>query len=365
MEQTGRDRERRSCMDKPNNNRTITIKINGNERKYKENIQPQEEKIEKITENEIIESTAEYDSQLEIAASQEAVDESFDWILPEKDDEIEEYIIAKPQPVKKKSSVPSLKKHLHNQKTAPFKSVFLSVLMAIIIGTSFGFVVLKLVISDGAITGEAPVANPQETTPDNNSNPATNTSTESLALTAIDTFIIQGGVFSSVDSAKLEQQKVQELGVPAQVIETNGQALLVLGVADSIANAKAIGTGIKEKGIDMFAKPYTFSGKELKELTPTESTLLKSAPGLYNSLVTLSSSGTLTESIDTSLLNEQKALLQKIDKSKLQSEKIQQLYLELEAAITKIENFNAQKQKSLITQSQQHLITAISLYSSL
>lgn len=350
-------------MDKPNNNRTITIKINGNERKYKEKIQPQEEKI---VENEIEETPTEFDSQLEIAASQEAIEESFDWILPEKDDEIDEYIIAKPQQVMKKSSVPSLKKHLHNQKSTPIKSVFLSILMAIVIGTSFGFVVLKLVISDGTVTEEAPVTtNPQETPTNNESNTPSNASTESIALTPIDTFIIQGGVFSTVESGKIEQQKVLEKGVPAQVIENNGQAILVLGVADSIANAKAIGAVLKENGIDMFAKPYSLPGKELKGLTTTESSLLNAAPGLYGTLVSLSSSGTLTESLDTNLLNEQKALLQTIDKTKLQSEKLQQLYLELEGAITKLENFNEQKQKSLITESQQHLLTVLHLYSTL
>jgi stage II sporulation protein B len=362
MEQNGRDRERRLCMDKPNNNRTITIKINGNERKYKENIQPQEE----IVKNELVESTAEFDSQNEIAASQEAIDESFDWILPEKDDEIDEYIIAKPQPVKKKSNGSSLKKHLHNQKSAPIKSVLLSVLMAIIIGTSFGFVVLKLVISDGAVTGETTITtDPQETPTNNDNNPPASSGKESLLLAPIDTFIIQGGVFSSVDSAKLEQQKVLEKGVPAQIIDNNGQALLVLGVADSIANAKAIGAGIKENGIDMFAKPYSLLGNEVKGLNSTESTLLNQAPGLYGALVSLASSSSLSGTLDSTLLNEQKALIQKIDKTKLQSEKVQQLYLELEAAITKLESFTAQKQKSLITQSQQHLLNAIQLYSTL
>jgi stage II sporulation protein B len=355
--------ERRfSPMDKLKSNRTITIKINGSERKYKESYQNVEEELP----SEIIESahSTELDGFSETAASQQAVDESFDWILPDHDDDeeddIEEYIIAKkPIETKKKKSLPTLKKHLKKQHSGPIKSLFFSILLAIIIGTSFGFLVLKIVISDAKVDVDTVTAVPQETTTEKNNAAG---ALQPLQLQSINTFIVQGGVFSSVDSAKIEEQKVKERGIPTQIIEANGQAILVLGLADSIDKAKAVGNGFKENGIDVFAKPYALPEKDLKELTEVEANLLKGVANVYQNLASLSSSGILSEPVNETLLTEQKAYLQAIDKQEIKSGKIEQLRLELEGAITKIESFNQQQKASLIVDAQQHLLSFMGIY---
>jgi stage II sporulation protein B len=371
MEQIGRDREEILVMDKPKNSRTITIKINGNERDYNETSKMEE--MEPNLVNEIVEPQPEtephpkestrVDSFSEVAASQEAIDESFDWILPEvqDDDEIDEYIIAKkPQVIKKKSSIGSLKKTLQKQNTGPVKSLFVSILLAILIGTSFGFVVLKLVISDSQIKVETPLATvPEETAKGNEQSLG---EIQQLALEPIDTYIIQGGVFSSVDSAKLEEQKVKEMGIPTQIIESNGQAILVLGIADSIENAKSIATGYKDKGIDVFAKPYSLPGKEVEELTAVEANLLKESKDFYNALASLMASGMFSEQLDKAAITELKNFVGSIDRQEIKNLKIEQLLVDLGSALTKLEAFSWNPTQSTLVDVQQHLLSFIGTY---
>jgi stage II sporulation protein B len=359
-------------MDKPKNSRTITIKINGNERDYNETSKMEE--MEPTLVNEIVEPQPEtqphpiestrVDSFSEVAASQEAIDESFDWILPElqdDNDEIDEYIIAKkPQVNKKKSSIGSLKKTLQKQNTGPVKSLFVSILLAILIGTSFGFIVLKLVISDSQIKVETPLATVPEETAKGNEQSAGEA--KQLALEPIDTYIIQGGVFSSVDSAKVEEQKVKQMGIPTQIIEGNGQAILVLGIADSIENAKSIATGYKDKGIDVFAKPYSIPGKEIQDLTAVEANLLKESKDFYNALASLMASGMFSEQLDKAAITELKNFVGSIDRQEIKNLKIEQLLVDLGSALTKLEAFSGNPTQSTLVDVQQHLLSFIGTY---
>jgi stage II sporulation protein B len=351
-------------MDNHRSNRTITIKINGNERKYKE----EKGNVAVDSQPEIVETahSTGLDGFIEVAATQEAADESFDWILPnDDDDEIEEYIIAK-QPVEKKkknNSVSVLKKSLQKkQSTGPIKSLLFSVVLAIVIGTSFGFLVLKLVISEAKVEVDQVTTIPQETTTDRE-NPVN--ASGPLQLQSINTFIVQGGVFSSVESAEIGAEAVRQMGVPAQIIEANGQAFLFLGLADSIDKAKEIGTRMKENGIEVFAKAYSLPEKNLNELTSMEANLLSEVEGVYQSLSTLASSAMMSESIDEKALVKQKDFLLSIDKKEIKSTKIEQIRSDLAGAIEKLEAFSKQKNNSLVIEAQQHLLSFVGTYLSL
>lgn len=366
MEQISACREEFWGMEQQRSNRTITIKINGNERKYKEETR----NVVVESQPEIIESvhSTELDGFSEMAATQEVADESFDWILPNNDgddDEIEEYIIAK-QPIEKKkknNSVSILKKSLQKkQHSGPIKSLLFSVLLAIVIGTSFGFLVLKLVISEAKVEVGQVTTIPQETTT-GKENPVSTTG--ALQLQPINTYIIQGGVFSSVESAEIGAEAVKQKGVPAQVVEANGQAFLFLGLADSIDKAKAIGTSMKENDIEVFAKAYTLPEKDLNELTSMEANLLKEIEIVYQSLSSLASSAMLSESIDENVLQEQMDFLLSIDKKEIKSSKIEQLRLDLAGSIEKLSAYNQHKNNSLVIEAQQHLLSFVGTYFSL
>jgi stage II sporulation protein B len=348
-------------VDKQRKHSTITIKINGTEREIKEEVNSAASDFQNKKINQKPVQPLEFDSLSEIAAS-EAVEESFDWILPEDDDhEIEEYVIAKQPKEKKKSSSTTLKKQLKKNNIGPWKSLISSFLLAILIGTSLGFLVLKLVISDAQIKEEPVTTIPEETT--ENKDPVL--TSQNLQLPSLNTFIIQGGVFSSVDSAKVEEEKLKQKGVPTQIIEANGQAILILGIADSIENAKAIGSSLKDKGIEVFAKPYSLAEKNIKDLTEMEANLLKESATIYQGLALLTSSGMISLSVDETALAKQKSFLATIDKKEVKSGMIEQIRVELEGAITKLESYKQQPNKSLLTEAQQHLLSFIKIYNTL
>jgi stage II sporulation protein B len=352
-------------MENQRSNRTITIKINGAEREFtedvKENIvEPPKDRIESSHSSEL------EDGFLEVAATEQAIDESFDWILPNHEDdeieEIEEYVIAKKPVEKKRNNVLSLKKSLKGkQGTGPIKSILFSVVLAILIGTSFGFLVLKLVIN------EANVENTVTTIPEE-STPAKQTpagATVPLQLEGFETYIVQGGVFSSIDSAKIEEERFKGLGIPAQILEGNGQAILVVGIADSIESAKAIGSEIKARGIDVFAKPYPVPQKDLQDLTSVEVALLEKVGTLYQTLANLSASSMLAEPVDGTILQELNDFLLTIDKQEIKSIKIEQMRKELAATIEKLTAYSQGQKHTLAIEGQQQLLSFIGTYFSL
>ncbi|MHC0037479.1 SPOR domain-containing protein [Pseudoneobacillus sp. C159] len=351
-------------MENQRSNRTITIKINGTEREFSEDLQ--ENAVEPSAESLHSSHSSEYkESFLEVAAAEQAADESFDWILPNHDDEsdeIEEYVIAKKPVEKKRNNILSLKKNLKGkQGSGPIKSILFSIALAILIGTSFGFLVLKLVIS------EAKVENEVTTIPENTS-PTKQTpagATVPLQLGAFETYIVQGGVFSSMESAKVEEQRFKGQGIPAQIIESNGQAILVVGLADSIENAKAIGGEMKAMGMDVFAKPYSVPEKDLKDLTTVEVGLLEKVGTLYQSLATLSAKGMLAKPVDGTILQELNKFLLTIDKQDIKSIKIEQMRKDLVTSIEKLTAYTQQPQHTLAVEAQQHLLTFIGTYFSL
>jgi stage II sporulation protein B len=375
-----------STMEIRKSNRTITVKINGNERDYREetrnnvvefpNIEEEANhhskearKMKVDLEPELLDSdtTDKYEGLTEVAASQEAVDESFDWILPEEsDDDIDEYIIAKqPADKKKKSNLSILKKSLPKKHDAgPIKSVLFSILLAIIIGTSFGFLVLKLVITEKVQVDQTINPTAEETNSTDSKSPAASAN-GSLQLAAMETYIIQGGVFSTMESAKIEEARMKQLGVPAQIIENNGQAFLFLGTADSLEKAKSIGALMKANGIEVFAKAYTLPEKSLTKLTETEAKLLSELEGVYQITAALAADGMLNAPFNDAQLNSSKELLLGVDKQEIQSAVIEQIRLDLVGAIEKIETYQKDKNESSLIAAQQHLLSVMNSYFSL
>jgi stage II sporulation protein B len=359
MEQIGRDRKEIYKVDIKRRNSTITIKINGNEHSYKEEI----ESDDRVGEAYLIEEPIlkeELDVYSEMAASQQAVeDESFDWILPEQsENDIAEYKVVKsPVDTKKK-----LQKTLKKQSFGPVKSILSSVLLAVVIGTSLGLVVLKLVISDTPSKEEVVAPALGETVPEKNdaSGP-----TQQLILEPLQTYIVQGGVFSTVDSAQLMEQSVKQKGLPAQIIENNEQAILILGAADTIERAKGIANVLMEKEVEVFAKSYTLSEKTLTNLTDTEISLLKNISSTYQSLSAIASSGWTLGSIDETEIAKHKSYIQSIQKEEIESDLIASLLLNLEGAATKLESYQSKPTETLLVEAQQYLLTFIKNYLSL
>ncbi|MDZ5470813.1 stage II sporulation protein B (plasmid) [Bacillus sp. 31A1R] len=369
-------------MDK-SEHKTITIKINGKNRpieeknKAKENrneeesIRAQEDLVEK--KEKVSPKMEETLAFQEIAAAQEAEDDQFDWILPELNDQddmdIKEYKIAsnnnKPPKGKGwKGLSTSIKKKNRN---GIIPSIFFAVFFAVLLGTSFGFIMLKLVITEKIVE----TATPPGVAIDNNSGDkeenkgGTAAETSEVEVPTITSYIVQGGVFSTTDAANQAEEAVSKKGVPTRVININNQTALFIGLADNIENAKTLG---KESGIDSFAKEVDFGGGTLKSSSKVESELLKLAPALYEVLIEGTAEISLSNSISNELLatiNEQAKAWSTIDSKNIKVKELQQLKQELDNAIIHVNSYGKKKEPKVEKDLQQSLLNFLAIYQAL
>lgn len=361
-------------MDKPKKSKTITIKINGNEQPFQENSsntakENNQSHYETITYAPL--KKAEFGENLvkEMAAAQEAEEDSFEWILPENDDEeIEEYRIVNHSKKAPKNSLMNFKQNLEKNNSGPLKSFIFAIFFAILLGTSLGLIMLKLVFTDQNVPADR--VQKTETTEKNTSDKETPAATgkSSVSLIPISTFIIQGGAYATKEGAKVDSKAAIQKGVPTQVLEVDGKALLVLGVSDSLENAKLLGQTFKAKGVEFFAKPFSINEKPLTNLTDDEKNLLEKAPLFFQTISAAIGSGFTSKSIPDdvgSKLTEMETEFAKAEKGKWENEKIKKMGTELVSASQKVMAYAESKNEADYLKSQQHLLTFLTLYHSL
>ncbi|PLR79555.1 stage II sporulation protein B [Bacillus canaveralius] len=336
-------------MDKHENGKTITIKINGSDRPYKENSQNQDQA------SHVNKAPADFSKippHEEAAAGRETVDESFDWILPDPDFEqdIKEYTIEDMTKQKKQSGWNAFK-----QKTGPkiskrdFSSLFWSVFFAVLLGVSLGFIMLKLVATEQAVK-DAPTG--QEANQGGQEQAGKGTATASVA--PITTFVVQEGVYTTTDAAKAALAAAEQKGAVGKIIEMNGQAFLFLAVADSLKAAKSIGINLQKQGLKIYAKPLEIGGEEASGLTEGEVKLLEITASVYSDVATAGTHATLSQSLDAALtdkVNTHTQTLRNIPADALQNDQIKTLKVELENGLQQAQLYG----KSPGTDSQQAL----------
>lgn len=347
-------------MDKPGNHKTITIKINGKDRLIekdpKNNSSEEQEKIINLRDYEQL-------SSRETAAAQEVEEEDeFDWILPEIDDDeidLQEYkIVNKKKPGKGKSykSLKAPSKKMKNKGILP--SILLTVFLAVILGTSLGILMLKMVISDSAMeTGVTPT----EVVP-TAEDPKSTTGSASVETTPITGYVIQGGAFSNVEAAGVEATGMTDKGVPAKVIELDGKAFLFVGIADTLPNAKSIGEQLKGKGIETFAKEVQFGGSNVTELSDNEKLFLEAFPSLYNTLSELAAIAQLNNSITSEQLTSINSQLEKFNGKGIEQEKVEELRDEMVGGVAELKSFSENKDSSSLVKVQQHILNLVAIY---
>ena len=368
---THRKREEYGLVDKPNKGNTIKIKLNGENPPYQE-VPPKKDsesssdpipKVIKINTN-----LPEPDIFQETAAAQESVDESFDWIIPESsENDIEEFKII-PSQTSKKKTLPKIATFTANTKNTkkksgrPLGTILISAAFAILIGTTIGVVMLKLVITpptDKTVVTVPAVVTDEPANTETKTNEGKNNSATIAQVTA---YVIQGGVFSSEAGAKETSSNLASKGVPSQTVEMDGKYFLFLGVADSIEAAKSLGAQYKENGIeDVFAKPMLLDEKKFNSVTDKEKTLIKAVPTIYQTLSLTTSNALLTKELPEEAI---KALSDIEDqlKSSIKNEKLKDLKAELVSAEEKVKAFQESKDENNLSDSQQHLLNFLSLY---
>ena len=228
-------------VDKSNQENGFTIKINGQEKSFKEHSDPIEE------------------GRTE-AAAVESPDESFDWVLPNE-------IIPAPNP-KKKGKI-----HPYPQPRRPWKlkTPFILAIVAIVVGTSLGFLAIRTITAEQTVT--PPVEVEEE-------KPAVVPPAEQTSEGAtVQTFLVQGGVFSTEEAAKEVQATLHEKKLPAEVFKMENEYYLFLGVAESLAATKELALEYKTNDVDVFWKEIHYKTKVKED---------DAAVDVYSSLAELS-----------------------------------------------------------------------------
>jgi stage II sporulation protein B len=355
-------------VDKPNKGNTITIKLNGENQSYQEETSKEAGKANSDAIPKVIKINShlsESDVLLETAASQESVDESFDWIIPESsENDIEEFKIA-PSQTGKKTGLPKIATFTSNTKKKndrPLGTILISAVFAILIGTTIGVVMLKLMITgptEKTVVTEPTVAIEKPVTTDSKPTAGKGTSAVIDQLTA---YVIQGGVFSSDAGAKEISANLASKGVPSQLVDMDGKYYLFLGVAESIETAKSLGTQYKENGIeDVFSKPLLLDEKKFTDISEKDKTLLKALPTIYQTLSLTTSTALVTKSVPEDASKALKGVEEQL-KNSVKNEKVKDLKAELVSANNKVKAFQKSKDEKNLSDAQQHLLNYLSLY---
>jgi stage II sporulation protein B len=357
-------------VDKPTKGNTIKIKLNGEYQPVKEEPIKTEPKIDstprviKINSN-LIDS----DTISETAAAKEPIDESFDWIIPESsENDIEEFKIASTEN-SKKSSLPIITSFSTNMKKKPgrpFGNILISAVFAILIGTTLGFVMLKLVISgptDKVGTGTVPTVVEETVNPENK---AVSGKTSSATIDQQTTYVIQGGFYTSKDGAKETSAQLTSKGIPTQIIEMDDKHFIFIGTADSIQTAKSLSSQYKEKGAEgAFAKPLLLDEKKVSDVTEKEKSFLEAVPTIYQTLSTVTSSALLTKAISEESTKALEGIEEQLKESSLKNEQVKKLKAELTSANEKVKAFQKSKSAKSLSEAQQHLLNFLSVYSAM
>lgn len=350
-------------MDKQKNGKTITIKINGENHPFIVEQTPNDYESNGYNESKPTEVQAQPDGFQEAAASQEVVEESFDWILPEAEAgpvEVGTYKQANTTPSKKNKLTAPFKNNNTPQKGA-LKSILLSTVFAILIGTSFGILMLKLVVANPS---KQTVVETQAQTPVSTAGATVGNRSEKAVLKPFTAYVVQEGVYSSKASANGIAKLAMGKQVPAGTIEINGQHFLFLGVANSIEEAKGMEKLYKEKGVgEPYSKALEIPEKTFTSLTQDEKMFIEAAPGYFSILSNVTARAMITASVPADL---QKTLTTAaINDQGLKNKNLKGLEAALSGANDQLKTYQKSKDFQNLLKAQQQLLTFLSLYYSL
>ncbi|WP_223591155.1 SPOR domain-containing protein [Neobacillus bataviensis] len=360
-------------MDKPKKGNTITIKLNGENQSFQE--QPPKQDIEaKIEANlepyskviKIDRELPESEGMIETAAAQESVDESFDWIIPESaENEIEEFKFTNntnPKTISHKN-LPSFTTNFKKKNGRPLSSILISAFFAVLIGTTIGFFMLKLVITEQG--DKVPTTQPVVSETGTEKTASEGKSTSSV-IDQLTTYVVQGGVFSSKEGTQEIANDLEQKGVPSQTVELNGKFYLLLGLADSIETAKALGNQYKENGVEeVFAKPLLLDEKKVSNVTDKERSFMEELPSIYQTLAGATSNALVTKTIPAESAKSLAGIEEQLKASGIKNEKLKNLKMELTSADEKIKAYQKSKAAKSLTEAQQHLLNFVSQYNAM
>ncbi|MBA2871614.1 stage II sporulation protein B [Anoxybacillus calidus] len=328
-------------MDKQGNK--ISIKINGSERSFtaKETVIPKP--VTEPVKNEIC------------AAKEEEKELLFENVKSKEENErhmIDFTGLRKlaARPIKKKSFNSTVSKHI--------KSAFVSIFTAVAIGTSFGFVVLNFLSEDRA--NGTPK---EEGVSSSSALLSSHTETKELAANSaqqlsFSVYVVQAGVFSTLESAKEYRKKLNDAGIPAVVVGES-PTYLFIGIGLEKEALYPVSELYKQKGQETYIKPLTLATADNSKAQK----MLAASQSFYEKLISASAQllggNSLTSEIRGDLQNEYKqfqTIQVPSDKNAVEYKK------HLESAYALLTSYQQTKDAQSLLKIQQKLLEALTFY---
>ncbi|WP_088068356.1 hypothetical protein [Gottfriedia luciferensis] len=209
----------------------ISIKINGEEKEFKEGATTPQDRVEK--------------------------NEEFGWVLPTPDGIGKKVIVLDDVKKKKNKPVEKLKKPKKRitffSKKSPSKSIIISIISASLIGICFGFVFL----------GIFKQSKPDALSPTNKSELVSGTVSQGQAKIPLVKFdLAQVGMFKSMESAKKNVKEVSSLGYSPIIYEKNNAYFVVIALSGK--DSTFLADEVKKKLKSAYLKEETVAGEDYK-----------------------------------------------------------------------------------------------------
>ena len=236
-------------MDKPTRERTIIVNINGEKREYRWISSEDPGSLDTIEE---IASTVEEEQQPPL------------WIMPEE--EVEDKMVPKSKPSKKTAFLKYVKVNKLRVLGAG-----IPVLVALMTGTLFGVVVLKIVLFGG---GAEETLKGQDSIPVLGSNASEPVDGKKMDKN-LNAFVVQGGVYSSESAAEQRASLIEGDGIPTIILEQEGKYFIYIGAAATLEETKKLALLYKEDGVDTYWKEIRFQGETKKAYTEKEKEIIQ------------------------------------------------------------------------------------------
>lgn len=317
---------------------TISIKINGKERPF-------------VEENIVSEDRLLTNASLKEVSAAEECEESFDWVLPDNVPESPKVFQWK---VDQKANKKKLKTKF--KKTRLSSTVVASVVLGILIGTSFGFIMLKMLITDMEVVK-----------PDGKDIPTVasekkSNSFEHVTVPAMETYIVQGGVFSSKEAASTIEKVAKGQNIPTSIFMIGEKVYLFLGVANTLDHAKLIGSSINDMGVEVYAKTFSIPEKTVKEISMEEKKFLDNFPEIVQALTNISTELSLFQTIPANDLAYLTNLSDQIKNYPFSNEELIIIQQDISKIVSDLKVWQETKSKDNLLKMQESILMVLNQY---
>lgn len=310
-------------LDKQQTN-TIKIKINGKEPKSQNQLHLKKDQQPQSAED--IQSPAfpvtsweeKVIAEKEVAASSSRKEDEFSWVLPEEDGEVfqdDPKVVVPKKPSGKQKGSPYFSSFKKNSLSAyPFKQYAVTIVMAIILGVSFGFIALNFISNDDLPAAFQPDgSDTEQAAASENSKSGDQAVDPASASAEIQLYFAQIGKFSSKDGADATVTDLKDKGYPAIAVEEEGSFFVYGGVGNEKKETDGLSNVYLSDAIEPWSgKTAAFSLKSNEDA----SVLINH----FKSLVSLSSSAVVSPSDEIGTKSE--VILSELNKLKPKDESL-------------------------------------------